>query len=209
VDSWETNNIINNNNYNNSTQARSQRSRASSTGGEEESPDFSRHRSSSSSSSRQGGGAYVSEEDDIVSSSSFKLPETIRQSMRSLEDLAHEIELLNSGLSAMVDEGHQILDWGPFEGPPNHHNNSDDDSLMSSLFQSSKTVSKESNRHQQHQQLMVQRRLGVLERSARTGAEQAGHAYMAYITTVCQLNQIIDLEVRSIRRGHQFFRYAK
>jgi hypothetical protein len=204
-DVWEN---INNNNNN-----RSYSSRTSSVGGGcgDVSPGSAR-RSSSPRQNGGGGPASMSEEDDLstssssfscwthASSSSLKLPETIRKSLGKLEDLAHEIQLLTSDLSAIVDEGHQILDWSTFH--PSHHNDNDDDRKMSLSSTSqctstttSATTTKDDDNNRQ-QQLMVQQRLGVLDSCARTGAEQASKAYMAYLTTVRQLNLAIDLEVR-------------
>ena len=195
ADAWETdddnhdNNACNNNNH-----IRSRGRRASCSAGgvdDESSPDSTRR--SSSSSRQTTGPASLSEEDDISSSSLLQLPETIRHSMGRLKDLAHEIELLNSDLSAIVHEGHQILDWGTVDSS---RLTDEDDNTMSSLSRRCTEGKSNHNRHRQHQQLMVQRRLGVLDRCARTGVEQASQAYLAYISTVHHLNLTIELEVR-------------
>ena len=180
---------------------RSRSSRTNSDGGDEESLGSTRRRRSSSS-TRRTGPPSLSEEDDISpspsssssssswSSSSGTLPETIKKNVGRLEHLAQEIQLLNTGLSAMVDEGHQLLGWS-VSNPTN--DSDDDDNVMTSLPTTGTTGT--TDNHNRQQQRLVEQRLGVLDHCARTGVEQASHAYLAYIGTVHQLNLAINQEV--------------
>ena len=92
--------------------------------------------------------------------------------------------------SSTLDSRPWLLGWS-VSNPTNDYD--DDDNVMTSLPTTGTTGT--TDNHNRQQQRLVEQRLGVLDHCARTGVEQASHAYLAYIGTVHQLNLAINQEV--------------